>query len=81
MIWTGVSEMRWWARKGYAGHGAAEEEEGARAKERRPAPEEGLLPRTADAKLTGLREAPEAAEAWLPSECLKMLTGEDGWRG
>lgn len=48
MIWTGVSETRWWARKGSAGHGAAEEEEGARAKERRPAPEEGLLPRTAD---------------------------------
>lgn len=38
----------------------------------------GLL--TLDAKLTGLREAPEAAAAWLLSECLRMLTGEDGWR-
>lgn len=39
----------------------------------------GLL--TLDTKLTGLREAPEATAAWLPSEYLRMLTGEDRWRG
>lgn len=73
-----MSETRWWARKASAGHGAAEDEEGARSKGMQTHLQKDSFPGllSLDANLTGLREAPEAAAAWLLSECLRILMEE-----